>query len=189
VLLLSAIPAVGFGWLSTSLFSTPQRVRLAITPATGLGWTAAALLHDVGAAVNAHHLESALGVVAFGLVTLAAVALVAGARRATMTRSLGMLLLAAALAGPAAWPWYFIWGLVLVAAIPDVQRAPWIPLVIAGSVFLVKPNGVLALPLQSAPAVLAAYIAAAGWWAWRWRRRRGGRQARTRAPDLALVES
>jgi alpha-1,6-mannosyltransferase len=186
LLVMSAIPGVGFSWLSTSIFSTPQRVRLAITPATGLGWTAAALLRDVGVAVNSRHLESALGVGAFVLVGLVAVALLARARAATIPRSVGLLLLAAAFAGPASWPWYFIWGLVLIAGCPELQRSSWIPLLIAVSPFLVKANGVLALPLQSAPAVLAVYCAAA-WHVWR---RRGARQTtREPSPELAPAPS
>jgi hypothetical protein len=160
VLLLSAIPGVGFGWLSSSLFSTPQRVRLAITPATALGYTGAALLRDAGVAVSARHLEAALGVVAFALVGLYAVALLVRTRPERIPRHVGLLLVAAAFGGPAAWPWYFIWGLALLAASPDAQRARWLAPAIAASAFLVKPNGVLALPLQSAPAVLVVYAVA-----------------------------
>jgi hypothetical protein len=49
-------------------------------------------------------------------------------------------------------------------------------------VFLVRPNGVLALPLQSAPAVLVVYALAA-WFLLR------GVRVRERAPKLALVKS
>jgi hypothetical protein len=177
LLLVSAIPGVGWHWLSSSLFSTPQRVRLAITPATGLGWTAAALLRHAGVVTNARHLEAALGVVAFGLVALAGAALLTPKRRERMVPHLGMFLLAAALGGPAAWPWYLIWGIALLAACPRVQRARLIALVLAASPFLVKANGVLALPLQSAPAVLVFYLAV-GWYAWR-------RRPSPREPDTA----
>ncbi len=51
-LLVSAIPGIGFSWLSGALFSTPQKVRLAITPATALGWTGAAVLRDLGVSVE-----------------------------------------------------------------------------------------------------------------------------------------
>jgi hypothetical protein len=182
-LLVSAIPGVGFGWLSSSLFATPQKVRLAITPATGLGWTAAALLRDLGVGVSARHLEAVLGAMAFAMVGVAAVVLLARARFATLPRDLGWLLVAAAFCGPAAWPWYFAWGLVLLACCPATQRARGLPLLLAAAPFLVKANGVLALPLESAPAVLAVYAAAA------WYLLRGARlRARERLPDLALVE-
>jgi hypothetical protein len=181
--LVSAIPGVGFSWLSTSLFSTPQKVRLAITPATGLGWTAAALLRDMGVAVSARHVEAVLGVLAFCAVGVAAVVLLVRARFERLPRDLGWLLLAAAFCGPAAWPWYFVWGLVLLACCPGTQRARALPVLLAVAPFLVKANGVLALPLESAPAVLAVYAAGA------WYLLRGVRmRVRGRPPDLALVE-
>jgi Glycosyltransferase family 87 len=185
-LLVSAIPGVGLGWLSSSLFSTPQKVRLAITPATALGWTAAALLRDVGVAVSARGLEATLGTLAFAGVGVAAVVLLARTHLERLPRDLGWLLIAAAFGGPAAWPWYFIWGLVLLAAWPPVQRARSLAVVIGLSVFLVKANGVLALPLQSAPAVLAVYLAGA-WYAWR--RAHGASRPESVLAPSPLVES
>jgi hypothetical protein len=181
-LLVSAIPGVGLSWLSTSLFSTPQKVRLAITPATALGWTSAAVLRDLGVAVSARGLEAALGVVAFCAVGVGAMVLLARTRLERMPRDLGWLLLAAAFLGPAAWPWYFIWGLVLLAACSAFQRARLVPVLIALAPFLVKAGGVLALPLDTAPAVLAVYAAIA-WYALR------GARAHERVRGLALVES
>ena len=55
------VTGVGVDWLSTSLFSTPAKVRLAITPATGLGYTAASLLSDVGIGVSHRGLEGVAG--------------------------------------------------------------------------------------------------------------------------------
>ena len=51
------------------------------------------------------------------------------------------------------------------------------------AVFLVKPDGILALPLHSAPIVLAAYAVAAGA-AWRARRRRSADRSRGRVRGL-----
>lgn len=167
---------VGVDWLSVSLFSTPAKVRLAITPATGLGYTLASLLSDVGIGVSHRGLEGALGVVSFALVALAGAVLLYRVRIGRLVAWLGGFLLIAAAGGPAAWPWYFVWGLALVCALSAPQRSTALALVIAVSAFVVKPNGILALPLQSAPAVVAVYvlIAAALW-------RRGRRRRRRRA--------
>jgi hypothetical protein len=91
-----------------------------------------------------------------------------------------VFLVLAAAGGPAAWPWYFTWGLVLVAALPGPQRSWPLAVALAVSVFVVKPGGVVALPLPSAPAVLAAYVLIAGalWYA----HRRGGSDASGRGP-------
>jgi hypothetical protein len=167
------VTGVGFGWLSTSVFSTPAKVRLAITPATGIGYTVAALLSDVGIAVSAHRLEDTLGVVAAGVTALGGVVLVCRVRISKLVVLLGALLLIAAAGGPVAWPWYFAWGLILIAAVRGVPGSAALAVAVALSAFLVKPSGTLALPLGSAPAVVAVYLLIAAAAAWRsWRRRR-----------------
>ncbi|MCU1490984.1 MAG: hypothetical protein JWM85_2389, partial [Acidimicrobiaceae bacterium] len=102
----------------------------------------------------------------------------------TVVPCLGWALLVAAFAGPAAWPWYFCWGIVLLAATPKHQPSTLL-LVLAGPVvLLVKANGILALPLQSAPYVLLAYVLVAAAFALAWRR--GRRTALRRHPDREL---
>ena len=166
------VTGVGVDWLSTALFSTPAKVRLAITPATGVGYTVASLFSDVGIAVSHRGLEGVLGVVGFAFVAIAGAVLLYRVRISRVVASLGAFLLIAAAGGPAAWPWYFIWGLALICALRAAQRSLALALAIAISVFTVKPNGILALPLQSAPAVVGVYllIAAAVWWGRRRRR-------------------
>ena len=166
------VTGVGVDWLSTSLFSTPAKVRLAITPATGLGYTAASLLSDVGVGVSHRGLEGVMGVVSFALVALTGAVMLYRVRIGRLVPWLGAFLLIAAAGGPAAWPWYFIWGLALIGALRAPQHSLALALAVAASVFLVKPNGILALPLQSAPAVVVGYllIAAAVWWGRRRRR-------------------
>jgi hypothetical protein len=163
---------VGLGWLSTALFSTPAKVRLAITPATAVGYTVAKLLGLVSIHVNAHSLESAFGVVATVLAAAAGLWLLYGVRVSRLVAPLGACLLIAAAGGPAAWPWYFSWGLVLVAACALPQRSFAVALALVVSAFLVKPSGILILPLGSAPAVLALYVLIAAW-AWHRYGRRG----------------
>ena len=113
VVAVSVITGLGLGWISTTVFSTPDKVRLAITPATALGWTVAQVVP-----VGARGLESALGVVAFGLSLVLGAVLLWRSRRESMVRNLGIALIAVAVCGPAAWPWYLTWGLVLLAACP-----------------------------------------------------------------------
>ena len=74
---------------------------------------------------------------------------------------LGLILIAAAAGGPAAWPWYFTWGLALLAAAPGPQRSPALAVALVAAVFVVKPNGILTLALDSAPAVVCVYVAIA----------------------------
>lgn len=175
---------LGVGWISTSLFSTPAKVRLAITPATGLGWTVGALLHDVGISASSRGIESALGLVAVALTAVLGVVLLWRVRLENMVLYLGVLLVAAAAGGPAAWPWYFTWGFVLLAACPGPGRSRVIPVAVALSVFLVKPSGILALPLGSAPIVVVVYAVLAGAAWYTWRRGHDDRGTAGRAPHV-----
>jgi alpha-1,6-mannosyltransferase len=152
----SLITGLGLGWISTTVFSTPDKVRLAITPATALGWTVAQVVP-----VGARGLESALGDVAFGLSVVLAAVLLWRSRRQTMVRNLGIALIAVAVCGPAAWPWYLTWGLVLLAACPGIQRSRALALAVIASALVVKADGVLAFPLHLAPVFVVLYLGVA----------------------------
>ena len=103
----------------------PARVRLAITPATNVAWTLSSLLRDVGVSARFLHVESVTRAVAGALAGALAIVLLVRARRDNMVRLLGLALVALALGGPAAWPWYFTWGIVAAgrdAAVPAQPR-------------------------------------------------------------------
>jgi hypothetical protein len=184
----SIVTGLGVSWVSGSLFSSPARVRLAITPATGLGFTLASLLHDIGIGINSRHLEAVLAGISTALTGVLGLWLLMRVRIPRLALYLGVLLLTAAAGGPAAWPWYLSWGLVLLAGVPGAQRSLALIALSVVSVFLIKPNGILALPLPSAPAVIAVYVVLAGLF---WRSRRGGpgrgdRGARGAVPARAV---
>jgi len=182
VLAVSVITGLGLGWISSNVFSTPDKVRLAITPATALGWTVAQVVP-----VGARGLESALGVVAFGLSLVLGAVLLWRSHRENMVRNLAIALIAVAVCGPAAWPWYSTWGLVLLAACPGIQQSRSLALVVVASALIVKADGILAFPLHTAPLFVVLYVAAVAVWLSRTRLpvASGGRRLRTRA----LVES
>jgi alpha-1,6-mannosyltransferase len=157
----SAATGVGISWLTSGVVSTPAKVRLAITPGTGVGYTVASLLHDLGVGVDYRSIESAFGAVCGALVAIAGAVLLWRTRVPRLLATLGLFLALAAAGGPAAWPWYFTWALVLVAALPGPQRSLPLAAALVASAFAVKPGGVLALPLPSAPAVVIVYVAIA----------------------------
>jgi alpha-1,6-mannosyltransferase len=152
----SLLSGLGFGWISSGVFSTPEKVRLAITPATALGWTLGQVVP-----VGARGLESALAVVAFAVSVLFGLVLLWRTRRSNLVRYLALALVAVAVCGPAAWPWYLTWGLVLLAACPGVQYSRVLAATLVAGALLVKADGVLAFPLHTAPAFLALYVALA----------------------------
>ena len=169
----SVVTGLGTSWISSSVFSAPAKVHLAITPATSLGWTAASLLHDVGVGVGTHTLESVFGAVTAALTVMVGLWTLYRTRVSNLVVMLGTFLFVAAAGGPAAWPWYFAWGLVVVSGTSGPQRSTALAVALALSVFLVKPGGILALPIGTAPVVLAVYalIAIAALYS---HRRRGG---------------
>ncbi len=170
----SLLTGLGLDWVSTSLFSTPGKVHLALTPTTAVAWSLGPLL-----GVRSKGLAHALGVATAAATAVLGVAMIRRVRFENLVRYLGVLLLVAAFAGPAAWPWYFVWGLVLVGACPEFQSSRVIPLAVVLSVFLVKPNGSPVLHTHAAPYVLFLYLllAALVWQRARWRPRRSLRGA------------
>lgn len=166
----SVVTGLGFSWFTASLFSTPAKVHLAITPATALGWTVADLLRAVGIAVGHRTVAHAFGALTLAITAAVGLWLLWRVRIAKLAPYLGVLLLVAAAGGPAAWPWYFTWGLVLLAGSPGYQDSRLLALGVVVAVFVIKPNGILALPVQSSPAVAIVY-ALLGWLGWRWYRR------------------
>jgi hypothetical protein len=167
---------VGASWLTSTLFSAPGRVKLAITPSSGLACTLSALGNGcVKTSTTFLNLQTVFRVL-IGVVTLLVVLeMLRRARTNTLARWLGLALLVLAWGGPAAWPWYFVWGIALLAAAPGRLTYIWCIVLIVAGAFVVKPGGNLALPLQSGPYVIASYALAAlaGWYSWR----RWGRSA------------
>jgi hypothetical protein len=183
----SATTGLGLSWATSGVLSTPGKVHLAITPVTAAGWSVASLLHLLGVSASSRGIASGLGVVALVLTGVLALALIRRTRYENMVLLLGVLLLVSVFAGPAAWPWYLTWGLALVACCRVTARSRALPLAIVAAVFLVKPDGILRLPLHSAPVVLAAYVIAAGV-AWRYLARRRGDPAPGRIRGLTACE-
>jgi alpha-1,6-mannosyltransferase len=157
----SVITGLGLDWIAGSL-STPAKVRIAITPATALGHTATSVLHGLGASTSSSDVEHALAAVALALTAALAIWLCVRVRRENLVWYLGLLLLACVFGGPAAWPWYGIWGLALLACCPGPQRWRWLPAVLVVTAFLVNPDGQLMLSRQTSPLMLALYALAAG---------------------------
>jgi alpha-1,6-mannosyltransferase len=169
------LTGVGSSWVSADLFSTPATVRVAITPATALAVTIHELGHGVAHGVEyaAAGLERAAVVAAMGLVVALAAWLCLRVRRERLVRVLGVMLIAAAIGGPVAWPWYLIWGVALLAADPVAQRSPWLELAVTVPVFVVMAGGQVAVSLPDSFVLAILYLAAAAGAAVAYRRRRG----------------
>ena len=158
----SALTGAGAAWVSASVLQVPGKVHLAVTPTTALAWTVGSVLHSAGLRVSWRGIESALGDAALLATAVLGLLLLRRVRLETLLGSLAALLLVVVAAGPAMWPWYFAWGLSLLAACRGPQRSRLLALALAAVVFEVKPDGIFALPVDTSPAVLAGYLLLAG---------------------------
>jgi hypothetical protein len=168
--IVTLVTGLGLDWIAAGL-SKPSEVRIAITPATAAGHSLASLLQSLGVSANAKSLESAAHVLALALAGGVAIVLCLRVRYENLVWSLGLLLLALVLGGPAAWPWYLTWSVALLVCCPPAQGTRWVPLAIVGAAFLIRPDGQLILSRESSPFVLALYAVAAVAVLAAWRRR------------------
>ena len=159
IAVVSAATGVGLSWISSGLFSTPGKVHLAITPGTIMGYTAATLLRDAGVAIGGHTLAEIFARITFVLACAYALWMLYRVRQPTLVRYLGVVLVVVAVFGPAAWPWYLVWGLPLLAACRRGPLFALMPLVLVVGALVVKPSGYLLLSIDAAPYVLLVYLA------------------------------
>ena len=155
----SVATGVGLSWVGSGVFSTPNKVHLAITPSTAAAYTTAMLLRDAGVAIGDRTLAHIFARVVFAFTGVFALWLLYRVRLKTFVRYLGILLVVVAVGGPAAWPWYLSWGLALLAA--DAKSPLWVamPVVLVVGALVVSPGGIVVLPMpHSAPYVLVIYL-------------------------------
>lgn len=156
----SLLTGVGLGWISGSAPSAQSSARIVLTPATDIAASLTDLLHVLGAHASSLSLQGTLVKVAFTLLALTGAWLCTRVTFERLARYLGALLLAAALSGQAAWPWYLCWGVTLLCAEPLVQRSLWLPALLVGAVFGVMAGGQVVTPLPQATRVLEVYVLA-----------------------------
>ena len=151
----SLVTGLGFEWLSPSVLATPGRVHLATTPVSELAW----VFHALDANMSVQHAQSIVGKVLLGVAALLVIWLLVRARQENLVRTAGIVLLAVAALGPAAWPWYFTWGIALIACDPKFQRSRALLVGIVIGCVVIKPDGILALPYSASAFVMVAYLA------------------------------
>jgi hypothetical protein len=141
----SLASGLGFAWMSPSVLLTPTGGFIASTPASAFGSVLASGAHLLGVSVTTtavqHYTWYLLAAGALGL----SLALVVRCRRETLVLTCASVMLLAAVAAPALWPWYLTWGLVLLAATTVSHAASGVVTfgVLVGSVALAPDSEVL----------------------------------------------
>ncbi len=162
----------GFGWtwLGPTALHIPTELRVLTTPMVSVGQLLASSLHALGLGVatsTAVTFTQHVGEVAAAVVM---VLLVLHTRADNMARLFGVALMVIVIASPTVWPWYFLWG-VTVLATTSAQRSLFLALVAALAMLLVGPGGTPMIGgngfYVSGPLVLAGLV----WFFWRgeWR--------------------
>jgi alpha-1,6-mannosyltransferase len=106
----------GFAWLGPSALHVPTELRVASTPAVSLGRFLFHVLHAVGIPVVEEVTVTVTQVVCGVAAGLALVWLLFTVHRHEVVRSLGLAFFLIVVGSPTVWPWYLMWGLVLLAA-------------------------------------------------------------------------
>ena len=137
---ITLISGYGWTWLGTGALHVPTELRVLSTPSVSLGVLVFNLVHPLGVPI----VRSATVTVTQYAVALAALAaagwLLVTVRRHDVVRSLGLALLLIVVGSPTVWPWYLMWGLVLLAA-TTAQRSKGLAAVAALAMLVVGPSG------------------------------------------------
>jgi alpha-1,6-mannosyltransferase len=171
----------GFGWVKNLLSN--GTVRSWAAPATAIGLAAGRALQAMG--LHSISVTSVLTVTRFlGLMIAIALAiwLLWHCERRGWVRSLGISLLLFVALGPVVQPWYFAWGLVLLAASYQGREHFWLLLISITGPFIGIPGGRQLLDdlLRSNPLLIAMALLVLGgvlllpmgrWTQWSWQER------------------
>ncbi len=171
-LALTLLTGFGFGWLSPTAIQIPTQIRTLATPSVALGVFIASILHALGLGIETH----AVVTVTRTVVTLSTVATVLwlflNVQRYEVVRILGLALLVVAIGSPTLWPWYFTWGITVLAA-TSAQRSKALAALAVAAVFMVNASGTPTLQTHSYLVTAPALILGVVWLV------RGGRWRRT----------
>jgi hypothetical protein len=166
--LLTVLTGFGLGWLSSKAFTIPSELRTLITPSVAIGVFLASILHVLGSSVATQHVVT----VTRSIVSVATVAglawLLWSAHRFDWVRLLGLSLLLVAVGSPTLWPWYFTWGICVLAA-TTAQRSIALALLASLPVLMVGAQGTPALNGHSYLVTAPLLVAGVAWLAWRGR--------------------
>jgi hypothetical protein len=175
VVMVAITYAIGLGWDWISALGNPSKVNSWMDPATGLGGALARIVNGVG--LGQHSSAIVADMRGLGLVIAAGVALRMLLRSDGGESSLwgiGVSLLAIVALGPSVQPWYFVWGIVLLAPIVEGRARVTIMWLSAVMSYLGLPGGRMLLshlesanPLEVAGASLALLAVVAATYATR----------------------
>ena len=130
----------GWAWLGPGALHVPTELRVFTTPAVSLGTAMFHLLHAVGLPVASSPTVTVTQAVVGLAAAVGCLVLLVTVHRHEVVHSLGLALILIVVGSPTVWPWYLMWGLILLAATP-AQRSRLMAGVLALAMLLVGPSG------------------------------------------------
>ena len=140
----------------------PTELRVLPTPAVALGTLFSHLLGLVGVHVSRASTITVTDWLGAAVAVITVLWLALHVRRLDEVRLIGVALIVVVLAGPTVWPWYLLWGLVLLAA-TSAQRSTVVAVAAALAMLLVGPGGSPVLLGASYLVVVAACVVGVVW--------------------------
>lgn len=168
----------GFGWVRNLLSN--GTVRSWAAPATAIGLIIGRTLNALGAdSISVASVLSVTRFLGFAIAAVFAAWLLLHGEQRGWVRSLGLALVLLVVLGPVVQPWYFSWGLVLLAASYQGREHFWLLALSIVGPFIGLPGGrtLLAGLVHSNPLLIAVAVAILGgvlvlpmgrWTQWSW---------------------
>lgn len=176
IVAVTELVGLGWTWLSPSALRTPTELRVLITPTVSVGKLLSLALHAVGWRVATGTVVGLTQHLGELLALVLVVALLWKVRPSDRVWMLGSALLIVVLLSPTVWPWYFLWGLT-VLAVTSAQSSVFLALAAGLAMLLVGAGGTPMIGGNGVYVSGPAVVAGAGWFiaSGQWRSVWGGR--------------
>lgn len=132
----------GLGWLSWRALHIPVLIHTEITPVTNVAHFLRQLLAWCGVPLEFYRVLRVVNDAVLLLEIAVLLWLARGVSATNWRTRLGLALLVVVFLGPTVWPWYFLWGITVLATTRAVRRPIFASLSV-GTALLVGPGGTM----------------------------------------------
>jgi hypothetical protein len=157
VALIAVVVGDGFGWMSWRALHIPVLIHTEITPVTNISHFLRQILAWCGLPINFSKVLRVTNTLALVAELVLLARLACGVTSTNWRTRLGLALLVVVFLGRTVWPWYFLWGITVLATTTSVQHT-FLAVVGVATAVLVGPGGTMMIGgngfLLTAPVLL-----------------------------------